>query len=260
MGAIYPTSSMFNPQHNWFFEGGCKSTIWTKEENKKFESALAIFDENTPDRWFKVASILPGKSVVDVMKQYEELIEDVSDIEAGLVPTPGYLTSAFTLDLVDDTRFDHLRKRSNASLSRPSDHERKKGVPWTEDEHRRFLLGLQKQGKGDWRNISRNYVITKTPTQVASHAQKYFLRQNSGVKEKRRPSIHDITTANISESSPPLSDFDQKPNLQKSINIVPKMVLDWRNNNGDAPFMVFNGHGRQNLYSGAYQGAYVRSN
>mmetsp|Transcript_2372 Transcript_2372/g.8948 ORF Transcript_2372/g.8948 Transcript_2372/m.8948 type:complete len:86 (+) Transcript_2372:180-437(+) len=25
--------------------------------------------------------------------------------------------------------------------------ERKKGVPWTEDEHRLFLLGLQKLGK-----------------------------------------------------------------------------------------------------------------
>ncbi|KAH7835498.1 hypothetical protein Vadar_026726 [Vaccinium darrowii] len=31
------------------------------------------------------------------------------------------------------------------------------GVPWTEEEHRMFLLGLQKLGKGDWRGISRNY-------------------------------------------------------------------------------------------------------
>ncbi|KAI3497878.1 hypothetical protein L1887_33477 [Cichorium endivia] len=36
----------------------------------------------------------------------------------------------------------------------------KKGVPWTEEEHRMFLLGLQKLGKGDWRGIARNYVIT----------------------------------------------------------------------------------------------------
>lgn len=35
-------------------------------------------------------------------------------------------------------------------------------------------MGLKKHGKGDWRNISRNYVISRTPTQVARHAQKYF--------------------------------------------------------------------------------------
>ena len=64
-----------------------------------------------------------------------------------------------------------------------------------------FLLGLKKYGKGDWRNISRNFVITRTPTQVASHAQKYFIRQLSGSKDKRRASIHDITTVNLSETT-----------------------------------------------------------
>ncbi|KAA8525172.1 hypothetical protein F0562_006964 [Nyssa sinensis] len=69
--------------------------------------------------------------------------------------------------------------------------DRKKGVPWTEEEHRIFLAGLEKLGKGDWRGISRNFVTTRTPTQVASHAQKYFLRQNSLDKKKRRPSLFD---------------------------------------------------------------------
>ncbi|XP_044974645.1 F-box protein GID2-like [Hordeum vulgare subsp. vulgare] len=67
---------------------------------------------------------------------------------------------------------------------------RRRPAPWTEDEHRLFLLGLKKYGKGDWRNISRNFVRTRTPTQVASHAQKYFIRLSLGA---RRPSIHDIT-------------------------------------------------------------------
>ncbi|XP_077217279.1 transcription factor MYBS3-like [Tasmannia lanceolata] len=70
--------------------------------------------------------------------------------------------------------------------------ERKKGVPWTEEEHRTFLVGLEKLGKGDWRGISRNFVITRTPTQVASHAQKYFLRQTTLSKTKRRSSLFDM--------------------------------------------------------------------
>uniref|UniRef100_A0A803M3N8 HTH myb-type domain-containing protein n=1 Tax=Chenopodium quinoa TaxID=63459 RepID=A0A803M3N8_CHEQI len=244
MGAIYPASLFTNSSYdNWLFPGESKSTIWTKEENKRFEKALAIFDENTPDRFLRIADMIPGKSVWDVMKQYKELLEDVTDIEAGLVPIPGYLASPFTLEWVDNGKFDPFRKR-------------------------RFLLGLQKHGKGDWRNISRNFVISKTPTQVASHAQKYFLRQSSGGKDKRRPSIHDITTANLSDNAmPSVSETDEKPKsllehssgsfplLQKSFNIMPKMLLDWSNTNGEA-FMVFDSpHGRQNLYSSAYQGA-----
>lgn len=59
--------------------------------------------------------------------------------------------------------------------------------------NRQFLLGLKKYGKGDWRSISRHCVVTRTSTQVASHAQKYFAHINSKDKKKKRPSIHDIT-------------------------------------------------------------------
>ncbi|XP_044471492.1 transcription factor MYBS3-like [Mangifera indica] len=75
--------------------------------------------------------------------------------------------------------------------------ERKKGVPWTEEEHRTFLIGLERLGKGDWRGISRNFVTTRTPTQVASHAQKYFLRQASLNKKKRRSSLFDLVGKNM---------------------------------------------------------------
>lgn len=75
--------------------------------------------------------------------------------------------------------------------------ERKKGVPWTQEEHRCFLIGLQKLGKGDWRGISRNFVTTRTPTQVASHAQKYFLRRSNLNKRRRRSSLFDITPETV---------------------------------------------------------------
>ncbi|XP_061374918.1 transcription factor KUA1-like [Gastrolobium bilobum] len=76
--------------------------------------------------------------------------------------------------------------------------DRKKGAPWTEEEHRVFLIGLEKLGKGNWRGISKSFVTTRTPTQVASHAQKYFLRQsqNSFNGRKRRPSLLDVSKLN----------------------------------------------------------------
>lgn len=72
------------------------------------------------------------------------------------------------------------------------------GTPWTEEEHRRFLVGLQKLGKGDWRGIARNYVLSRTPTQVASHAQKYFIRQNNAGRRKRRSSLFDMVPEMVS--------------------------------------------------------------
>ncbi|KAJ9509879.1 hypothetical protein QJQ45_011522 [Haematococcus lacustris] len=39
--------------------------------------------------------------------------------------------------------------------------------------------------KGNWRGISRYFVQSRTPTQVASHAQKHFLRIGSGASKRR---------------------------------------------------------------------------
>ncbi|KFK41920.1 hypothetical protein AALP_AA2G189200 [Arabis alpina] len=75
--------------------------------------------------------------------------------------------------------------------------ERKRGVPWTEEEHKMFLLGLQKVGKGDWKGISRNFVKSRTSTQVASHAQKYFLRRSNLNRRRRRSSLFDMTTDTV---------------------------------------------------------------
>ncbi|GJP45356.1 hypothetical protein CLOM_g4755 [Closterium sp. NIES-68] len=110
--------------------------------------------------------------------------------------------------------------------------ERKKGIPWSEEEHRLFLMGLCKLGKGDWRGIARSYVLTRTPTQVASHAQKYFNRQTNLNKRKRRSSLFDINTDSLvgdamdmarSRSTPtlPLATDDAKHDAKYSASVVP---------------------------------------
>ncbi|KAK1298674.1 Transcription factor DIVARICATA [Acorus calamus] len=203
---VLSPSTMYIPSSNWVLSQS-KSSSWTSQEDKLFENALAVHDRDTPDRWYKVAEMIPGKSADDVRRRYRELEVDVSDIEAGLIDIPSYSSNFFTLEWVNDR--GGFRQSYGPNTRRPAaaggrcDHERKKGVPWTEDEHRLFLLGLKKYGKGDWRNISRKFVVSRTPTQVASHAQKYFIRLSSGGKDKRRSSIHDITTVNLGNHSPP---------------------------------------------------------
>ncbi|KAG2702190.1 hypothetical protein I3760_06G078600 [Carya illinoinensis] len=112
--------------------------------------------------------------------------------------------------MINLSQYDQQPQDSNGEAGYASDdvvhpsgggRERKRGVPWTEDEHRLFLLGLQKVGKGDWRGISRNFVKTRTPTQVASHAQKYFLRRTNQNRRRRRSSLFDITADTLPGSS-----------------------------------------------------------
>ncbi|KAK9108860.1 hypothetical protein Sjap_016920 [Stephania japonica] len=78
------------------------SSNWTAKQNKLFEKALAVYDKDTPDRWYNVAKAVGGKTVEEVKRHYEVLIEDLKSIESGQVPFPNYKHTGGSNGLSDE--------------------------------------------------------------------------------------------------------------------------------------------------------------
>ncbi|XP_002889017.2 protein RADIALIS-like 6 [Arabidopsis lyrata subsp. lyrata] len=86
---------------------------WTFNQNKMFERALAVYDKDTPDRWHNVAKAVGGKTVEEVKRHYDILVEDLINIETGRVPLPNYKTFESNSRGVND--FD-TRKMKNLKI------------------------------------------------------------------------------------------------------------------------------------------------
>ncbi|KAL8456555.1 hypothetical protein ACS0TY_034684 [Phlomoides rotata] len=174
---------------------GVENTMWTWAEDKKFEIGLVEFPDGTPNRWEKIAASVGTKLVAEVEHHYAILLEDIEAIEAGLVELP-----PFNINMISEPASSRcgpifsLCKHLPRVMSPMSLHVRE-GI---EVIPRLFLQGLEIYGKGDWKSISRYVVQTRNPTQVASHAQKYFERHEREQQNKKRWSIFD---SSIGESS-----------------------------------------------------------
>ncbi|XP_054800104.1 protein RADIALIS-like 1 [Prosopis cineraria] len=66
------------------------SGSWSAKENKAFEMALAVYDKDTPDRWYNVAKAVGGKTPEEVKRHYDLLLDDLKRIESGRVAVPNY--------------------------------------------------------------------------------------------------------------------------------------------------------------------------
>lgn len=55
------------------------ASSWTDEENERFKNAVQWFCAFSPNRFERIAQFL-GKSVVDVMEHYQEMVVDLLEI------------------------------------------------------------------------------------------------------------------------------------------------------------------------------------
>ncbi|KAL0328579.1 UNVERIFIED_CONTAM: Transcription factor DIVARICATA [Sesamum calycinum] len=187
---------------------GCDSEVgnskWTWEENKQFEDGLVEFPEDCPNRWERIAAMLQTKSAPEVETHFAVLLDDVAAIEAGLIELPEYMWRRLGSGHRNPSKTLNQRRNRLWRRERQPDRGQQMStgrilLPKLFDqcliELMLFLLGLEKYGKGDWKSISRYMVLTRSPAQVASHAQKYYERQEKEEQNKKRRSIFDNSIA-----------------------------------------------------------------
>jgi len=71
---------------------------------------------------------------------------------------------------------NHNNHNHKKSAHHSTGQQRKNKGMWTLEEHEQFLLGYSMYGN-DWKRISNEFVKTRSRSQLASHAQKYFCKQ-----------------------------------------------------------------------------------
>ncbi|KAK7277323.1 hypothetical protein RIF29_18474 [Crotalaria pallida] len=195
---------------------------WTRDDyDKAFKQAFVMFPPNHPNCWDIIATLIPSLWPPLYMQhrfenlRYDQFIAELSDsypIPPSMQPQPQ--PQPPLVPTMSSTSEEEQQQRPPNSSSSSS----KKRTHWTEDEHRSFLRGLVQYGRGDWISISNNLLPSKTPCQIASHAQKYFLRQ--GATKKRRKSIHDITTQESYKAVVPPRQVDTQNCLLNPYDVV----------------------------------------
>lgn len=116
---------------------------------------------------------------------------------------------------------DRLRTKIAAAerdRQRTDDDSSKQPRYWTPDEHRMFMEAVQRYGWKDVKSIAQ-HVGTRTPTQVRTHAQKLFLRQqkeSSGIMAPAKNGRSDMPPIPMPDGVGAIAAPDQLQALQEA--------------------------------------------
>ncbi|XRB10764.1 hypothetical protein RI054_01g05780 [Pseudoscourfieldia marina] len=155
-----------------------KSGQWTKEENKQFLLGMKKYGKGASCRWRSIShNFVVTRTPTQVASHAQK----------------------YDLHRVPEEEIEEEEEVPAADL---------RSGPWTKEEHKQFLLGMKKYGKGAsrrWRSISRNFVVTRTPQQVNNHAQKYHLHRvpEEEIEEEEEVPAHEAAPEAAEVPAPP---------------------------------------------------------
>ncbi|KAM0922613.1 hypothetical protein ACQ4PT_006090 [Festuca glaucescens] len=174
------------------------------QAHRRYESMVAELRRvlesprvETPPEWDLQQPAAPSLTVVatDAPAGGKDDVDAPADhMVASATSVTGEDSTAAPVSMAGGEALDragkHKRGRKRTEVSAEG---RNRAVPWSEEEHRLFLKGITEHGVGKWQKLSRELVTTRSASQIASHYQKYAIRQAKlGRNQCKRPSIHDI--------------------------------------------------------------------
>lgn len=155
-------SVMWSREEEKAFENAI-ATHWIDDDDSSSSSSKDQ-QEKLQLQWNNIASMVPTKTVEELKQHYQLLLQDVNAIEAGIVPLPKYIgeepsssssskdhhgfSSGLSTSSASNRRsnsshfsagfsgFAHESTSKGGGSSSRSEQERRKGIPWTEEEHR----------------------------------------------------------------------------------------------------------------------------
>nr|TKV95171.1 hypothetical protein SEVIR_9G344100v2 [Setaria viridis] len=175
---------------------------WTRRDDKFLE--LLLFTRNTVS--LHVTSGIIGKTPVQIHQRCTFMFAELSHVLESLeVLTPpvwdmeiAAMAAAVEEEVVPEAVVPAAPPAAERAVGAGGDKRNKKAAEkWTEYEHRLFLAGLPFY-RGNWNAMSREFLTSKTASQIASHYQKYRNREKQREHDNcKRASIHDITEPGI---------------------------------------------------------------
>ena len=97
---------------------------WSRVQDNLFEEAIVVFPKETQDKWERIATQVLGKLPLEVRQYYEDLVHDLLEIDSM---GQGSEYSEGPVDFG----------------SKAKETQRRRGVPWTEEEHEyKILIGF----------------------------------------------------------------------------------------------------------------------
>ncbi|TMW65455.1 hypothetical protein Poli38472_008097 [Pythium oligandrum] len=192
---------------------------WTQEEHERFLQAVKLFPSGP---WKRVAEYIGTRSARQTRTHAQKYKQKMERRRHKMEQMKQYPVLNYKSDA------DGSEESMENAMRRLNERSERHGLPWTPDEHERFLKAIEQFPNGPWRLVAA-HVGTRTVRQVMTHGQKYRekmarhqerQRQNSQLSgnaaDDERVRSTSYSTRNDSESDSDSQESDRSENDQLS--------------------------------------------